>query len=202
MAGKPKPAFFVAVALVVLGLLLFALYRADILAPKPKADQGTGGTGGAGDNRIDPSKLGTGATPEDTADTSAVTTVKEYEFVPSSRLPEVKGTAAYKPLENNTVRFALNVWAGWAPILYANNGLAAGKVWKTPAGEDFRVELVLIDDPIQMQDAYAVRRSAHRLGYAGHGAPVSRADRGTRWHSQRQPRDAADLPASRLVQRR
>ncbi len=84
-----------------------------------------------------------------------MTTVKEYEFVPSSRLPEVKGTAAYKPLQNNTVRFALNVWAGWAPILYANNGLAAGKVWKTPAGEDFRVELVLIDDPIQMQDAYA-----------------------------------------------
>ncbi len=46
MAGKPKPAFFVAVALVILGLLLFALYRADILAPKPKADQGTGGTAG------------------------------------------------------------------------------------------------------------------------------------------------------------
>ena len=28
MAGKPKPAFFVAAALVVLGLVLFALYRA------------------------------------------------------------------------------------------------------------------------------------------------------------------------------
>ncbi len=84
-----------------------------------------------------------------------MTTVKEYKFVPSKQLPEVKGTAAYKALENNTVRFALNVWAGWAPIIYANNGLAAGKVWKTPTGEDFRVELVLIDDPIAMQDAYA-----------------------------------------------
>ncbi|MHB8969510.1 MAG: phosphate ABC transporter substrate-binding/OmpA family protein [Pirellulaceae bacterium] len=149
MAGKPKPAFFVAVALVILGLLLFALYRADIVAPKPKAERGPGETG---DTSIDPSQLGTA---EDTANTSAVTTVKEYAFVPSSRLPEVKGIAAYKPLENNTVRFALNVWAGWAPILYANNGLAAGKVWKTPTGEDFRVELVLIDDPISMQDAYA-----------------------------------------------
>ena len=27
MAGKPKPAFFAAVALVVVGLVLFALYR-------------------------------------------------------------------------------------------------------------------------------------------------------------------------------
>ena len=38
MAGKPKPAFFAAVALVIVGLVLFALYRADILAPK--GDQG------------------------------------------------------------------------------------------------------------------------------------------------------------------
>ena len=33
MAGKPKPAFFVVVALVVVGLGGFALYRAGILAP-------------------------------------------------------------------------------------------------------------------------------------------------------------------------
>ncbi len=150
MAGKPKPAFFAAVAIVVTALVLFALYRADILAPQGK--QGDGGV----PQDIDPSQLaGGGAAVEDAANAQPVTTVKEYEFVPSARLPEVKGTAAYKPLENNTVRFALNVWAGWAPIIYANNGLAAGKAWKTPSGEEFRVELVLIDDPIAMQDAYA-----------------------------------------------
>ena len=54
-----------------------------------------------------------------------------------------------------TVKFALNVWAGWAPIIFANEGFQAGKVWKTPSGEEFRVELVLIDDPVQMRDAYA-----------------------------------------------
>ena len=47
----------------------------------------------------------------------SVTTVSEYEFVPRTKLPEVKGTSAYQPLQDNTVRFALNVWAGWGPII-------------------------------------------------------------------------------------
>jgi len=47
------------------------------------------------------------------------------------------------------------VWAGWSPIILANNGFKPGKVWKTPGGQDFKVELVLIDDPISMRDAYA-----------------------------------------------
>jgi NitT/TauT family transport system substrate-binding protein len=56
---------------------------------------------------------------------------------------------------DRTVRFAINVWAGWGPIIYANNGFKPGKLWKTPGGRDFKVELVLIDDPIAMRDAYA-----------------------------------------------
>jgi ABC-type nitrate/sulfonate/bicarbonate transport system substrate-binding protein len=27
--------------------------------------------------------------------------------------------------------------------------------WKTPGGKDFKVELVLVDDPVAMRDAYA-----------------------------------------------
>ena len=53
------------------------------------------------------------------------------------------------------MRFAINVWAGWGPIIYANNGFKPGKVWKTPGGKDFKVELVLIDDPVAMRDAFA-----------------------------------------------
>jgi NitT/TauT family transport system substrate-binding protein len=56
---------------------------------------------------------------------------------------------------DNTVRMALNVWAGWAPVIFANNGFKPGKVWKTPDGKTFKLELVLIDDPIAMRDAYA-----------------------------------------------
>jgi len=85
----------------------------------------------------------------------APTTVKEYKFVSSTKLPPVKGVSSYEPLKDNTVRFALNVWAGWAPILLANEGLKAGKEWTTPGGKKFKVDLVLIDDPVAMSDAYA-----------------------------------------------
>ena len=47
------------------------------------------------------------------------------------------------------------MWAGWGPIILANEGFKAGKVWKAPGGQDFRVELVLIDDPVAMRNAYA-----------------------------------------------
>jgi ABC-type nitrate/sulfonate/bicarbonate transport system substrate-binding protein/outer membrane protein OmpA-like peptidoglycan-associated protein len=86
--------------------------------------------------------------------TAGITTVQEYDIVPQESLIAVQGTSDYKPLEDNTVRFALNVWAGWAPIIYANNGAQAGKVWKTPDGKEFKVQLVLIDNPTQMLDNY------------------------------------------------
>jgi ABC-type nitrate/sulfonate/bicarbonate transport system substrate-binding protein/outer membrane protein OmpA-like peptidoglycan-associated protein len=86
--------------------------------------------------------------------TAGITTVQEYDIVPQESLIPVQGTSDYKPLEDNTVRFALNVWAGWAPIIYANNGAQAGKVWKTPDGKEFKVQLVLIDNPTQMLDNY------------------------------------------------
>ena len=145
MNGQPKTPFYVALFVVIGGLLAFAAYRSDVFAPKGNAPQ-------PGANDIDPNLLGSTA---ESADTSSVTTVKEYSFRPAERLPEVKGTSAYKPLQENTVRFALNVWAGWGPIILANEGFKPGKIWKTPKGEEFKVELVLIDNPVAMRDAYA-----------------------------------------------
>lgn len=142
MAGQPKAPFFVALAIVVAALVGFAIYRSDIIAPREKkADTGS------------PVQLPPQV--ENPGDTSGVTTVKEYTFKASERLPEVKGTSAYKPLADNTVRFALNVWAGWAPIILANEGFKPNKVWKAPDGQEFKVELVLIDNPVAMRDAYA-----------------------------------------------
>ncbi|MHB8899614.1 MAG: phosphate ABC transporter substrate-binding/OmpA family protein [Thermoguttaceae bacterium] len=149
MAGQPKPSFYVALGVVVFALVAFAIYRSDIFAPKAPAPQPQAGGGG---DKIDPAMLGQTA---EASDSSSVTTVSEYQFVPKMKLPEVKGTSAYKPLEDNTVRFALNVWAGWGPIIFANEGFKAGKVWKGPGGKDFKVELVLIDDPVAMRSAYA-----------------------------------------------
>ncbi|MBP7933364.1 MAG: OmpA family protein [Phycisphaerae bacterium] len=144
MAGQPKAPFFVALALVVAALVGFAIYRSDLIAPRErKAD-----TGG-------PMQLPPAQQVENASDASGVTTVKEYTFKASERLPEVKGTSAYKPLVDNTVRFALNVWAGWAPIILANEGFKPNQVWKTADGQEFKVELVLIDNPVAMRDAYA-----------------------------------------------
>jgi NitT/TauT family transport system substrate-binding protein len=145
MAGKPRTPFFIVLGIVVVLLVVFAVWRSDIFAPK--------GGNGEGEGDIDPSKLGIGDA--EAPDDMAPTTVQEYEFVPDQKLPPVKGTSAYEAMENDTVRFALNVWAGWAPIIMANEGFKAGKVWHTQEGKPFQVELVLIDDPVVMRDAYA-----------------------------------------------
>src|SRR5436305_12946117 len=108
MAGQPKAPFYIAVLFVVGGLVALAAYQAtkhrgpkqddkgnapglDITMPKAGSEAGGSGSGA------------------EAPDTHSITTVKEYKFKPSERLPAVKGTAAYKPLQNNTVRFALNV---------------------------------------------------------------------------------------------
>jgi len=143
-AGKPKIPFFIVLGVVVVALIIFAVWRSDIFAPEGSGD---------GPGTVDPDKIGGQVYEAD--DAMAPTTVTEYKFVPAQTLPPVMGTSAYKKLEDNTVRFALNVWAGWAPIIQANNGFSAGKVWRTADGKTFKVELVLIDDPVAMRDAYA-----------------------------------------------
>ena len=149
MAEQPKGGFYIAVAVVVLALIGFAVWRSDLVAPKPPPPPG----GGEGQAKLDLKEV---AQPvESSQDAASPTTVKEYRFKPAEKLPPVKGTAAYKPLENNVVRFALNVWAGWAPIVLANNGFKAGQEWTAGDGQKFKVELVLIDNPVAMRDAYA-----------------------------------------------
>ncbi len=141
--GQPKPAFYVAVLLVVIGLVGLALWRYGAIGP------------GGGQGRISNEELQQMKKGAEAPDASGITTVKEYNYVAATRLPEVKGISSYKPMADRTVRFAINVWAGWSPIILANNGFKAGKPWKTPSGKDFKVEIVLIDDPIAMRDAYA-----------------------------------------------
>ena len=40
MAGQPKPAFYAAVAAVVIALIAFAVYRSDLFAPKAPTQPG------------------------------------------------------------------------------------------------------------------------------------------------------------------
>lgn len=164
MSSQPKAPFWLAVWAVILGLVALAAWRAGMLEPLGFGRPGAGGQrpmaagGGAGGPAGGAEGGGEGGGAEgmtEAPDVAVPTTVKEYTFKPAEKLPPVKGVSAYKPLEDDTVRFALNVWAGWAPIIRANNGFKPGKLWQAPGGKPFKVELVLIDDPVQMRDAYA-----------------------------------------------
>src|SRR5947207_860088 len=141
--GQPRPAFYVAVFLVVLGLVGVALWRYGAIGP--------GSQGG----RFSSEELKQMKGGPEAPDNAGITTVKEYKYVAASKLPAVKGISSYKPMADRTVRFAINVWAGWGPIIYANNGFKPGKAWKTPGGKEFKGELLPNYDPIAMRDAYA-----------------------------------------------
>ena len=88
------------------------------------------------------------------------------------------------------MRFALNVWAGWGPIILANNGFKAGKVWKTPDGKEFQVELVLIDDPVAM---IATPTPPARSTSAGARWTWCRCS-STAWSTRRQAKDSRVMP--------
>jgi len=158
MAGQAKAPFYIVLGIIIVGLVAFAVYRADIFAPKGGDSGRPGRAPAAGEPLALPAGQEAGGEAQpggaEATDAAGITTVKEYKFVPSERLPAVKGISGYS-LENDTVRFALNVWAGWGPIILANEGFKAGKAWQTADGQSFKVELVLIDNPVAMRDAYA-----------------------------------------------
>jgi NitT/TauT family transport system substrate-binding protein len=147
MAAQPKPAFYVIVGVVVIALVAYAIWH---FSPRPDQTKGTTPDipKGDGGKKVE---VGPGA-----GEPAIDLTEKTYEFVPSQVLKPVEGVGKYKALKdtNGAVRFSINVWAGWGPIILANEGFKPSKVWKTPDGQEFKVELVLIDDPGAMRAAY------------------------------------------------
>ncbi len=146
--GKPNRAFYAAVAVVVIGLVVLAISRFNT------SNESTG-PNGKNDAKFSKKEMDKLKKKAEAGDTSGITTVKEYSYTPAAKLPAVKGISNYSKLEDRTVKFAINVWAGWGPIIYANGGFKAKKLWTVPGGKPFKVELALIDDPISMRDAYA-----------------------------------------------
>src|SRR5437867_12129896 len=89
-------------------------------------------------------------------DTKGVTTVSEYKYVPGDRLPAVKGVSQYKWDPNQKIlRFSYNVWAGWLPVIAANHGTKPNPDSVFAKKHGFRVEMVLMDDPVVARDAFA-----------------------------------------------
>jgi len=139
-----KPAAWFLIVVVVLGLIGLGVYSArETLFPQSK----TGGNVTAKD-------LGKGEESE-APDATGITTVQEYKYVPGERLPEVKGTANYQAMKDNTVVMGLNVWAGWAPIFFANGGTDAnaGSLFFTKYG--IKAAIKIIDSPAASIQAFA-----------------------------------------------
>jgi len=89
-------------------------------------------------------------------DPTGITTVATYTYVPEAKLPPVKGASAYKwDATSKTVKFPINVWIGWLPIVAANHGFAPNTDSIFFKKYGFKVDLKLIDDPVTARDAYA-----------------------------------------------
>ena len=159
--GKPKPAFFLAVLAVIAALIAFSVYR---WAGKKKTEKKV--------DKIDLTQVkqqsgsnGGGGVAEDPNALDGVTTAKEYTFEAQAKLPPVPGASDYKAIgKDRVVKFAINVWAGWAPIIYANEGFSAKKEWTDGKGGKFKVQLVLADNPIDMRNAFAAGET--HIGWA------------------------------------
>jgi len=83
---------------------------------------------------------------------------KAVSLVDGSSIPPVAGISDYdKPMKDGklVVQFPINVWPGWAPIIVANNGMAAneGSVFYKKYG--FYLQLSIVDDPVKARDLFA-----------------------------------------------
>ncbi len=158
--GKPKPAFFIAVLAVIGALVGFSVYRCSAKKKKPAVTQKID----IKDIKDKSGASGPGVA-EDPHSLDGVTTAKEYSFEAQAKLPPVPGASDYKALgKDRVVKFAINVWAGWAPIIFANEGFSPKKLWSDGKGGTFKIELVLADNPIDMRNAFAAGET--HIGWA------------------------------------
>jgi ABC-type nitrate/sulfonate/bicarbonate transport system substrate-binding protein len=89
-------------------------------------------------------------------DASTPTAIRAYDYSPALKLPEVTGDSEYHwdPKEK-ILRFSYNVWPGWLPVIAANHGARATRDSIFYRKYGFRVEMVLMSNPVAARDAFA-----------------------------------------------
>lgn len=83
---------------------------------------------------------------------------KEAKLVTATEIPKVSGISDYtKSMKNGKilVKFPINVWPGWSPIIVANNGLQPNDDSIFFKKYGFYLELSIVDDPVKARDLYA-----------------------------------------------
>lgn len=81
----------------------------------------------------------------------------EATLVDSVTIPPIQGVSAYDKATKNgkpLVRFPINVWPGWAPIIVANKGMAPNDDSVFYRKHGFYLELSIVDDPVKARDLF------------------------------------------------
>jgi NitT/TauT family transport system substrate-binding protein len=138
------------VAVFVLALLGGAAYYfRNLIAPS-----------GAGPGKVDMDAFRQQQGKVEAPDTAGITTVNEYSYVPTEKLPPVQGVSNYAwDAKEKVVQFPINVWIGWLPIVAANHGFKPSEESIFFKEYGFKVNLKLIDDPVVARDAFAAGES-------------------------------------------
>ncbi|MCZ7635105.1 MAG: phosphate ABC transporter substrate-binding/OmpA family protein [Verrucomicrobia bacterium] len=102
--------------------------------------------------------------PATTADVTArlLAGTNTVSLVDGSAIPQVAGVSDYvKPMKDGklVVQFPINIWPGWAPIIVANNGLAANDASLFTREYGFYLQLSIVDDPVKARDLFASGQS-------------------------------------------
>ena len=122
-------------------------------------DQTGGDTGGETGGQS-----GGGQTGGDTGEAPLTGTLQDSFQEVSREDLQISGKKGDYAWDTNTptVVFQLNVWAGWGPVIAANDGFAPGSPNSVFKKYGFDVELRLQDDPVQAAEAYATGQ-AHTM---------------------------------------
>lgn len=79
-------------------------------------------------------------------------------LIDNSSIPPISAVSSYTKHAKNgkiLVRFPINVWPGWSPIIVANNGMAANDESIFYKQYGFYVEIFIVDNPVQARDLFA-----------------------------------------------
>ena len=139
------------VVLAVVGLICYRWW--DKLAPVPKANVPSVNAAQINEKIKEATKAAVNPVKDVMDKLLAGTNVAKT--VDANTIPPISGVSAYEKASKNgktLVRFPINVWPGWAPIIVANNGMTANEDSLFYKKYGFYVELTIVDDPVKARD--------------------------------------------------
>jgi len=142
------------VVLAVVGLICYRWW--DKLAPVPKANVPSVNAAQINEKIKEATKAAVNPVKDVMDKLLAGTNVAKT--VDANTIPPISGVSAYEKASKNgktLVRFPINIWPGWAPIIVANNGMTANEDSLFYKKYGFYVELTIVDDPVKARDLFA-----------------------------------------------